>query len=188
MVRLQRSEHLLCCLGLPTFNPTMVRLQQGMPRSAHHSAHHFQSHYGAIATSSTSPGVAAGVCFQSHYGAIATQLRNHPKLKQLIFQSHYGAIATGVGLMDECSSTNFQSHYGAIATDRLFDYVLGERTPFNPTMVRLQRCEGRGSYSIALTFNPTMVRLQRTSGLMAATALSVFQSHYGAIATRCSGN
>ena len=54
------------------FNPTMVRLQLVMKRLYDLSSWHFQSHYGAIATSLSPSRLHLATVFQSHYGAIAT--------------------------------------------------------------------------------------------------------------------
>ena len=51
-------------------------------------------------------------------------------------------------------------------------------------MVRLQRSQAAGCRFPLVTFNPTMVRLQPHGVLAYFDAPSVFQSHYGAIATR----
>ena len=109
----------LTVLKLYSFNPTMVRLQP------YHPLHHLLNMLG----------------FQSHYGAIATtSLTSHitvdNELSIPLWCDCNGCLTT-------CHPplASFQSHYGAIATDRLTD---GEKVyePFNPTMVRLQHGVG----------------------------------------------
>ena len=121
--------------------------------------------------------------FQSHYGAIATYGEPERLFRYEIFQSHYGAIATKMvkwtGEMDGTfnpTMVRLQPNHLCCCATML--------TPFNPTMVRLQLREACGypEESICLSIP---LRCDCNYPHMPPEAIhdSVFQSHYGAIAT-----
>ena len=144
--------------------------------------------------------------FQSHYGAIATSSPPECPLPGDMFQSHYGAIAT-------CGDGVVCPHMPEVSIPLWCDcYHTRCRAPtpplerFNPTMVRLlpafpfQASTHTTSVSIPLwcdcyglevqvvafqgeCFNPTMVRLLPFGFNVHHHLLYQFQSHYGAIAT-----
>ena len=81
---------------------------------------HFQSHYGAIATT-TKP---SSQLWLEIFNPTMVRLRpifsnNEVVVAKAKFQSHYGAIATPPDTSIELSIELFQSHYGAIATHRV---------------------------------------------------------------------
>ena len=168
----------------------------------------FQSHYGAIATSTSRIFLLTLLFFQSHYGAIATghgTARHLPfivsfnptmvRLQPLSsppphmwrgsFQSHYGAIATALGDAIVASKWNFQSHYGAIATCENKHTQINSNSLSIPLWCdcnshsRLANADKGGELSI-----PLWCDCNPFSFFSFFFILVPFQSHYGAIATR----
>ena len=100
-----------------TFNPTMVRLQQDFGLHAIVVKLDFQSHYGAIATTSPANEARTPTCFQSHYGAIATCVVIVVQLLFLLpFNPTMVRLQPVIRPTSSAKISSFQSHYGAIAT------------------------------------------------------------------------
>ena len=169
-----------------TFNPTMVRLQRTVSRTVLIIDEAFQSHYGAIATA-----FVLVVLAQSLQPFNPTMVRLQP---QKTYALMVAQCRLSIPLWCDCNRKGatevtcehliFQSHYGAIATMWRLGGAVILNEPFNPTMVRLQLNPNATKQKTSEdTFNPTMVRLQRIFFAVHILALTLFQSHYGAIAT-----
>ena len=77
----------------------------------------------------------------------------------------------------------FQSHYGAIATV-VEDMKEHARQTFNPTMVRLQPTHLITGLQKHLLSIPLWCDCNQVNAAVGSFTFHVFQSHYGAIATR----
>ena len=231
MVRLQRGIKRVRLNALISFSiPLWCDCNCRKPRRSNTNGKSFQSHYGAIATSTVHVAPKNPILiFQSHYGAIATgggaacagavakffnptmvrlQPTVHvaPRKPAFIFQSHYGAIATrntcrnivpepyfSIPLWCDCNLIILSKRcFSAFSIPLWCDCnsSLNGRSQFNTQCFSIPLwcdCNHHPNMLHAhknIIFNPTMVRLQRSSGGEGFISIPIFQSHYGAIATR----
>ena len=106
-------------------------------------------------------------------------------LKYALFQSHYGAIATSelAGRITRTLAGCFNPTMVRLRRGKMLR-LRPEEFGFNPTMVRLRQISTPCEPLSSDCFNTTMVRL-RLEDLERWGHRKTFQSHYGAIATRC---
>ncbi len=121
------------------FNPTLVRLRQGLPGQPRARRRQFQSHAGSIEAGGPATAIAP---------------------LEARFQSHAGSIEACTGSGGMSGKTAFQSHAGSIEAELPPLRRLAGKEGFNPTLVRLRHgtiwipdLSGAG-------FNPTLVRLR----------------------------
>ena len=122
--------------------------------------------------------------FQSQLGSIGA-LPGGPLAPQgADFQSQLGSI--GASCWASCLATwpAFQSQLGSIGALLVDPQAEAPYRAFNPSLVRLARCDPTPCHKTLLPFNPSLVRLAPQLDLEGEDRIFSFQSQLGSIGAR----